>query len=222
MTTFRPVFAYVALSVAVHTMLGSPFYFALRKLAAKDKEAVEVSLVQIPPAPPQIQYRKEKPAEKPAPVKKQPAPVSAARKIESRCAFHFHQHLRAKRMKEKIPANKAQIKSLSSSQELTADPQKGAVFLNYFAAIKAKIQETIEKKYADQNVGQGTVALIFVLTQDGRLERAFVVDKDSRADDAVKSFATESLRASAPFAPFPKEIPSDRISFNIAVSFQEF
>ena len=109
---------------------------------------------------------------------------------------------------------------VQNSGELLTDPQKGKVFYPYFETIKEKIHQTVQKKYAALNPGEGVVSMVFILRSDGALDSAVIVSKDSQAGPAVQNFAVECIKESAPFAAFPKELLGfPKISFNVTLLF---
>jgi len=109
--------------------------------------------------------------------------------------------------------------AVRNSAELLVDPQSGKVFLGYFETIKRRINETVKKKYSRENPGQGAVSLIFVLRAAGGLENVAIIPKESNADPAVRNFAVDCIKESVPFAPFPKELELQKISFNVTILF---
>ncbi len=109
--------------------------------------------------------------------------------------------------------------AVRKSAELLVDPQNGKIFLGYFEKIKQRIHETVQKKYAHENPGEGIVSLIFILRADGGLENVAIVPKESNASPVVQNFAVECIKESLPFAPFPTELGLQKISFSVAVLF---
>ncbi len=107
------------------------------------------------------------------------------------------------------------------SEELLADPQKGKIFSDYFVMVKEKIRQTIRRRAADQEMERGVVALLFILNSDGRLENVSVLESQSHADEASKTFALECLKKTAPFSSFPAKLGVGSISFSVIVAFDE-
>lgn len=108
---------------------------------------------------------------------------------------------------------------VKKSSELLMDPDKGALFLDYYTRIREKIHDIVERRFRARNVGGGTVELLFVLRSDGTLEHASVSD-DSEAAGTVRSFAIGCLKEAAPFGSFPRELGVSRIAFNLTVLFE--
>lgn len=110
--------------------------------------------------------------------------------------------------------------AVKKSEELLLDPQKGKLFSAYFTSVKTKIEHTVKDRYTREFSANGTITLFFILTADGRLENAEVIQKTGRGSDVAKEFAMGCLKASAPFGSFPRQLSSDKISFNISVRFE--
>lgn len=108
-----------------------------------------------------------------------------------------------------------------TAAEFLSDPQKGRVYLHYFSYIKEKIHQTVLKKYSPSVHGMGEVALVFVLRSDGRLEGVTVSERDSKADTFLKKMASDFLRETAPFGPFPPELDTPKLAFNVTIYFEE-
>lgn len=118
-----------------------------------------------------------------------------------------------------FPVQRQHVTGVRESSDFLMDPKNGKIFVDYFMKIKEKITRTIQKRYAIENGVKGSVELLFVLNSHGRLENAWVSKEKTDADEAARTFALECLKAAAPFNPFPKELGSEKISFNVAVFF---
>ena len=125
-----------------------------------------------------------------------------------------------------IPANKPRDRFFSKkaavreSAELLTDPQMGKVFHAYFVRLKEKIHQVI-RRHSEEHAGRGTVSLIFILRSDGALDSISVAEKESSAGHEMRVFATDCVKASAPFDPFPKELDPQKIAFRVTVYFYE-
>lgn len=111
--------------------------------------------------------------------------------------------------------------AIRRSEDLLADPKKGKLFAAYFAKIKEKIQNTVQRKYSYESLGGGSVTLLFVLDSGGSLEAVSTLEKQSTGNNEIREFAMRCVRDSAPFGTFPKELHLSRISFNLTVLFEE-
>ncbi len=118
-----------------------------------------------------------------------------------------------------LVTKKHPLTGVRNSTDFLMDPKNGKIFINYFTTIKEKITRTIQKRYAIEGGGKGSVELIFVLNPDGHLENAWVSKEQTDADETAKIFALDCLKTAAPFGPFPKELGIEKISFNVSVFF---
>ncbi len=117
-------------------------------------------------------------------------------------------------------AVKKSAPAVKESSELLADPVRGKVFLSYFSKIKGRIHETVRKNAPLANVGQGSVAVNFVLWADGSLERVSVMERGSDAAATDKDFAVKCVKEASPFSSFPKELDLAKISFSVTLLFE--
>ncbi len=200
MTPSKGLLIALAASLLVHAAVVAPFSARWPKANRAENEAVMISYVIYPKTTAFVQ---PKPASKPAvsaPIKGIAVATPKVRQI---------QYARPERPKPAV----------RNSEELLVDPQNGKIFLGYFEKIKRRIHETVQKKYSHENPGEGTVSLIFILRADGGLEHVAVVPRESNATPAVENFAVECIKESIPFAPFPKELGLQKISFSVTVLF---
>ena len=194
----------IAASLLMHVAAAAvPFSVQGPKADRTENEAVMISYVIYPKTEDSVQ---SKPVSKPA--------VSAPIKAVAVTTPKVRQIRYARPVKAIKPKP-----AVRNSEELLVDPQSGKVFLGYFEEIKRKIHETVKKKYSRENPGQGAVSLIFILRADGSLENTAVVSKESTAGPAVQNFAIDCIKESLPFAPFPKELELQKISFNVTILF---
>ena len=143
-------------------------------------------------------------------VEPAPAPFQKKEKI-------VRAHIPDKASRERSIFKKAAVRE---SAELLTDPQMGRVFHAYFVRLKEKIHQVIRRDSGEQP-GSGSVALLFILRSDGTLDKVSVLDGGSSAGTAMRGFAVNCVKASAPFDPFPKELDPAKISFRITIRFSE-
>lgn len=191
----------LAASLLVHAAAVAPFSARGPETSRVKKEAVMISYVVYP-----------KTTEPARAARSAPRPVDSAPIKEMAVSAPKVRQIQYPRPQTPKPV-------VRKSAELLTDPQSGEIFLGYFEEIKQKIHQTVQKKYARKNPGEGIVSLVFILRVDGSLENVVIVPRESSASPAVQKFAVECIQASAPFGPFPKELDLQRISFNVTVLF---
>ena len=161
------------------------------------------------------------------PKKTKPAPRHEKKAMPQRSFSEFQRMMEEKIQKqlqelkqmEAPPEPPSPAVSAMTSAELLNDPVKGKVFLSYFSRVKKKIQDTVYQKTAHDLYGQGSVSLVFVLNAEGKLEKVRILSKETQADEMMQALAVKCLRESAPFGPFPKDLGSSRVAFNITIFF---
>jgi len=64
------------------------------------------------------------------------------------------------------------------------------------------------------------VYLSFVISRDGSLEEARMVQERSSPNTYLQDTALKSIKEASPFPAFPKELEYPRLSFNVVISFE--
>ncbi len=205
-TTLTALFASLALHGAVvgYSLHVLPWTEAPRRAA----DPIEISYVTTKKTVP-------KPSEIPLPKKKVKGIRPPASRIEAAAMTEVNPQP-AKPALSSLPAKKDAAKT---SVELLADPEKGRIFSDYFSVVKEAIHAMLRKKCEGKKIGQGSVTLGFVLNSEGKLERVTVLETDAKMDPLLRNIAVECLREAAPFANFPKDLNSARVSFSLTVFF---
>lgn len=225
----KPFLIFFSASLACHVVVVSSFYSGI--LMSQGEPEGKVTISYIHPAPSEISTLAPKPAalaEPPAPKPIDHGPVKTVALEKPRLALKSLPAKPASASVDKTAARSFPAKASAPNQaavprstDLLADPKKGRRFATYFSKVKARIHQTVQRRYSYQNVGSGSVTLLFILNSRGELEAISVMEKQSSTDEVVKDFAASCVRASAPFPPFPKDFLMDRISFNITLVFEE-
>ncbi len=120
---------------------------------------------------------------------------------------------------EKPSQNYTGISNDIRSYEIIYDPTNEKDYVAYSELIKEKIKQGLKNTYTNYD-GEGDVHLLFVLKSNGLL---YTFDLDSLSTDnkTIRKIATLGLKKAAPFPPFPKTLPYDRMFFSIVISFQK-
>lgn len=96
--------------------------------------------------------------------------------------------------------------------------QKSSAYMNYYRMIREKIRKKAYQRYRGQN--RGKIYLNFKVAKNGALQ-AIKTGKQSVKNLNLKNIALKSIRDSAPFPPFPKELESySQLQFNISIYFK--
>ncbi len=100
------------------------------------------------------------------------------------------------------------------NQELYKNPG----YMNYYRLIREKIRSNAYRYYRSKDTGK--VLLNFVVLPNGGLGR-FSLEEESETSNILREIAIESIKAAAPFPPFPAELQNyTRLSFRIPIYFK--
>ena len=91
-------------------------------------------------------------------------------------------------------------------------------YISYYQLVREKIRRSAYRNYTRTETGE--TYLSFIISKDGTLEDAHVSEEKSSANPYLQATALKSVRESAPFPAFPKELDYPRLSFNVVISFE--
>jgi hypothetical protein len=103
---------------------------------------------------------------------------------------------------------------------LSAEKISSPQYLTYNEAIRARIRQEAYHYIDARELKNGDIYLTFVLSNAGELKALRIVEERSEADDFLRKIGTESIEASQPFPPFPRDLNYQELTFNIKISFQ--
>lgn len=217
--------AALAFSASIHGLIGYSFWATggiTNPVPSKDPIPIQISYVPAEAPPPKpIEYPKPRPASKKKKVEI-PAELPA---VKSQPKLPAEAKAAARQLSSKTPApapaaSPAPEAAPKTASDFMGDPEKGKVFLGYFGQLKEKIQLNLRRRY---NGGgeMGVVTLFFVLNPDGTLVRSSVAAQRSDAGPDLQRVALDSLKRSAPFGAFPKELGKGAVAFSLKVFFDD-
>lgn len=105
-----------------------------------------------------------------------------------------------------------------SLQDMT-EMGKRVEYLNYYQIVREEIRRCAYRNYS-RGFAEGEVYISFVLFPNGQLKEAKIIDEKSIRVPFLKEIALKSIRDASPFPPFPKDISSSQLSFNVIISFE--
>ena len=91
-------------------------------------------------------------------------------------------------------------------------------YVSYYQIVREKIRRSAYQAYARSETGEVYVA--FVISNDGDLKNARLVEEKSSVNPYLKSIALSSVKSASPFPSFPKELDYPELSFNVVISFE--
>lgn len=91
-------------------------------------------------------------------------------------------------------------------------------YISYYQIIREKIKRTAYQNYTRAEVGE--VYLSFIISKDGYLNEAQLIEEKSSPNSYLKEIASRSIKDASPFPAFPKELDYPQLSFNVVISFE--
>ncbi|MBU1727037.1 MAG: TonB C-terminal domain-containing protein [Candidatus Omnitrophica bacterium] len=91
-------------------------------------------------------------------------------------------------------------------------------YISHSQIVREKIRRTLYQNYSGSDTGEAYLS--FVITRTGDLKDIKIIDEKSTASQYLKEIALKSLKESAPFPTFPKDLDYPELSFNVVVSFE--
>ncbi len=91
-------------------------------------------------------------------------------------------------------------------------------YVSYYQIVREKIRRSAYQNYTRSETGE--VYVTFVISSDGDLRNARLVEEKSSANSYLKSIALSSVKSASPFPSFPKELNYPELSFNVVISFE--
>ncbi|MCX5705862.1 MAG: TonB family protein [Candidatus Omnitrophica bacterium] len=91
-------------------------------------------------------------------------------------------------------------------------------YISYYQLVREKIRRSAYQNYTRTETGEAYLS--FVVAREGGLEDVHVIDERSSQDSYLQATALKSIRESAPFPAFPKDLNYPRLSFNVVISFE--
>ena len=91
-------------------------------------------------------------------------------------------------------------------------------YISYYQLVREKIRRSAYQNYTRTEIGEAYLS--FVVAREGGLEDVHVIDERSSQNSYLQATALKSIRESAPFPAFPKDLDYPRLSFNVVISFE--
>ncbi|MDD5465280.1 MAG: hypothetical protein PHP73_02940 [Candidatus Omnitrophica bacterium] len=91
-------------------------------------------------------------------------------------------------------------------------------YINYYQIVREKIRRSAYQNYTHNETGE--VYISFIISCDGYIKDARLVEEKTTAGEYLKEIALRSVKNASPFPDFPKELDYLQLSFNIIISFE--
>ncbi|MCF7916616.1 MAG: TonB C-terminal domain-containing protein [Candidatus Omnitrophica bacterium] len=201
--------SFLLLSVLIHFSVFSSFF--LITFPQKDKKKVkEIKEIEILPEEPEKEKKTSRQYEL---IEQEPLPY------KENIIDKLLDIGKAKPSLEKLKPSQEKTDDLLISNVLKKENlQKSSVYMNYYRIIREKIRKTAYRNYKGRD--QGKVYLNFNIAKDGSLQTVRFGQKSASNID-LKTIALSSIKKSAPFPAFPKELKKfSQLQFNISIYFK--
>ena len=93
-------------------------------------------------------------------------------------------------------------------------------YLSYNQSIRQKIKRRAYSFVNHPDFEEGEIYLTFALADNGTLIQVKIIEAKSEANEYLRNVGLRSIRESAPFAAFPKDLDYPELTFNIVISFE--
>jgi len=91
-------------------------------------------------------------------------------------------------------------------------------YISYYQIVREKIRRCAYQNYSSED--SGDVYLSFLISADGSLVKAMVIEEKSVPNAYLKQVAIKSVKDASAFPPFPKDLDYRELSFNVIISFE--
>jgi len=91
-------------------------------------------------------------------------------------------------------------------------------YISYYQIVREKIRRAAYQNYTRAEIGD--IYLSFLISSDGSLKAAKLVEEKSSPSAYLRETALRSIKEAAPFPAFPKELDYPELSFNVVISFE--
>lgn len=94
-------------------------------------------------------------------------------------------------------------------------------YISYNQTIWQRIRNKAYSYFDREDFEEGQVYLTFIINSLGELEAIKIIEEKTFADEYLRSIGMRSVKDSAPFPPFPKDLTYPQLTFNVVISFKD-
>lgn len=91
-------------------------------------------------------------------------------------------------------------------------------YISYYQIVREKIKRSAYYNYSRTETGE--VYVSFIISNNGYLKDAQLVQEKSSSSPYLREIALKSVKDASPFPDFPKELEYPHLSFNVVISFE--
>lgn len=101
---------------------------------------------------------------------------------------------------------------------MEADKIKDPSCVNYYQIVREKIKRAAFRSYNGRE--RGEVTLSFIISNQGSLEKIFLMEEYSAQSAYLREIAVNSVKDASPFPRFPKELDYPCLLFRLPIEFE--
>jgi len=195
---------------------------------ADQEKKIEVSYLKQPPQEKEAQVRRQMML-KPEPFMKLPEKIT----VDQKAPPAFPGEKRPFKMDKSMLSSSNSFNKptlvkpdlISIKKKITLPPidmDKSKInnpsYVSYYQLVREKIRRSAYQNYTRTEIGEAYLS--FIISKEGSLEDAHVLEEKSDPNPYLQAIALKSVRESAPFPAFPKDLDYPRLSFNVVISFE--
>ncbi len=117
------------------------------------------------------------------------------------------------------------IKTMDMNRQISvpmfkAEKISNPKYLSYNQSIRQKIKRRAYSFVNHPDFEEGEIYLTFALVANGTLRQVKIIESKTKANEYLRNVGLRSIRESAPFEAFPKDLSYPELTFNIVISFE--
>lgn len=212
MREYRMLQTALLISVSVHaaTIFGSHL-FPLLKIPDEERQ-IKVTYLKIEKTPKDRLNLKEN-----SPLKRIPPPFIEPQDIRKESSVEKPRDIKFTKP-ELIKPEEIVVKKKITLPAVDMLKVDNPSYISYYQIVREKIRRAAYKSYTRSETGE--VYATFIISSDGILKNAQLINEKSSGGSYLKGIALSSIKAASPFPNFPKELDYEELSFNVAISFE--
>lgn len=212
MKDYRLLQAALVVSFSLHALIISGGSLMPFIKAPQAEKQIKVTYLKIKETPKELLKPKQA-----APAKRIPPPFIEPQEIRKESSLKKPRDLRLAKPQlikpDAITANKK-----ISLPDVDMGRIDNPSYISYYQIVREKIRRAAFRNYSRSETGE--VYLTFIITNDGLLKDARLVEAKSSKSSYLCGIALSSVKTASPFPNFPKELDYQELSFNVIISFE--
>ncbi len=93
-------------------------------------------------------------------------------------------------------------------------------YISYNQTLWQRIRSKAFSYFDLEDFEEGYIYLTFVVNSKGEIDAIKIIEEKTSANEYLRSIGLRSIKDSAPFPPFPKDLPYPQLTFNVVITFR--